>query len=62
MRRERAVWAELGAATWCKGAEARPEPRAGMCQEGIAEVFHLKLPFELDSPGHCGILQELCTG
>lgn len=45
-----------------KGAEARPEPRAGMCQEGIAEVFHLKLPFELDSPGHCGILQELCTG
>lgn len=33
-----------------KGAE----PRAGMRQEGIAEVFHLKLSFELDNPGHCG--------
>lgn len=51
---ERAVQAELWAATWCKRAEPRPEPRVGMCQEGIAEVFNLKLPFELDSPGHCG--------
>lgn len=34
--------------------ELSTEPRAGTCQEEMAEVFNLKLPSELDSPGHCG--------
>lgn len=44
----------LGSGLVGKGLEPRQEPRTGMCQERIYEVFNLKLPFELGSSGHCG--------